>query len=427
MDLVRRISRSAWVTLLALCLLLPALPFGATAASAGKTVTLDSVDAYLPSVLKILAEQGDLNIITGPGVSATRISIHMKDVPIDQAVNLVVRAAGLAYERIGNSILVADSKSLKEETGLTSYVVTLKFADASDVKEAIKNIAGDVQVDKGGNRLIVVTSPRIISEIQEIVSVMDVPARQVMLEARIVEVSTSAARKLGIDWDKLASQSFVIVEGAPHGRAPYGGIPDSVNWFPNPPSGNLLQSHGLYRQEYAWATALDLLIHDGNARVLASPKIATLNGHEASILIGSRVPFVVTGTVLAGAGGASGFQQIQREEVGIKLHITPLINADGYITTDIKPEVSSITSFVGANSDLPVVATRQASTTVRLKDGNTVIIGGLLSEDKTTGITKVPILGDIPGLGVFFQHRDVSANKTDLVIEVTPRILPEQQ
>ncbi|HUK64946.1 MAG TPA: secretin N-terminal domain-containing protein, partial [Dongiaceae bacterium] len=131
-----------------------------------RTVTLDAEDAALPAVLKILAEKGDLNIITGPGVSAGHISIHMKDVPIEQAVNLVVRAAGLAYERIGNSILVAEAKSLTEETGLSSYVVPLKYADAEDVKAALKDLSAEMQVDKSGNRLIVVTSPRVISEIQ---------------------------------------------------------------------------------------------------------------------------------------------------------------------------------------------------------------------------------------------------------------------
>ena len=160
--------------------------------------------------------------------------------------------------------------------------------------------------------------------------------------------------------------------------------------------------------------------------MLANPKIATLNGHEANILVGSRIPFVVTGTAFAG-GGAAPVQTVQKEEVGIKLRITPLINADGFITTTISPEVSSVIAFRGPNNDLPEVSTRQATTTVRLKDGNAVIIGGLLSEEKTTTVTKVPILGDIPGLGLLFQHHSIISSKKDLVIEVTPKILPEQR
>jgi len=172
--------------------------------------------------------------------------------------------------------------------------------------------------------------------------------------------------------------------------------------------------------------ALDMLIREGNARVLANPKIATLNGKEATMLIGQRIPFVVTGTTFAGNAAAT-TQTIQREEVGIKLKITPLINADGYITTEITPEVSSVTDYRGPNADIPTVSTRQASTTVRLKDGNSVIIGGLLSEDKNRNVTKLPLLGQIPGLGLLFQHQTIVTSKRDLVIEVTPRIIPDQQ
>lgn len=393
----------------------------------GRLVSLDAEDAYLPSVLKILAEKGDLNIITGPGVTSGRLSIHMKDVPVDQAVNLVVRAAGLAYERIGNSILVADAKSLKEETGLSSYVIDLKYADAASVQAALKGLTADVQVDKGGNRLVIVTSPRIISEIEQIVGVMDVPARQVMLEARVVEVSTGETKKLGIDWDQLNRQGFVIVEGQPGASRP-GALPDSLPYLPATPGkfSDIAKFNSVTRQARAWQVALDFAITNNTARVLANPKIATLNGHQANILIGTRIPYVVTGTVFAG-GGAAPVQQIEREEVGIKLGITPTINADGYITTEVTPEVSAVDGFVGTNNDLPVVSTRQASTTVRLKDGNTVIIGGLLSETKTGTITKVPLLGDIPILGLLFQHRGTQLDKRDLVIEITPHIMPDQQ
>ncbi len=391
--------------------------------AADSLITLDAEDAYLPTVLKILAEKGNLNIVTGPGVTAGRLSIHMKDVPIDQAVNLVVRAAGLAYERIGNSILVADAKSLKDETGLSSYVVDLKYADAKDVQVAIKNLADQVQIDPGSNRMIIVTSPRVIAEIRDIVKTLDVPARQVMLEARIVEVSTDATKKLGIDWEALSSRGFLFVEGNYDSSISTSGL----KAFPNTPgTADIFKFHNFSREAQLFQVTLDLLIRDGNARVLANPKIATLNGREASILIGTRIPYTVSSTVFAN-GAAAPTQTIQREEVGIKLHITPLINADGYITTTINPEVSSVIGFQGVNADLPVVATRQASTTVRLKDGNSVIIGGLLSEEKTNTVARVPFLGSIPVIGYLFQHQSITTTKKDLVIEVTPRILAEQQ
>jgi type IV pilus secretin PilQ/predicted competence protein len=393
----------------------------------GKLVSLDADDASLPAVLKILAEKGDLNIITGPGVASGKLTIHMKDVPVEQAVNLVVRAAGLAYERIGNSILVAEQKSLQAETGLSSYIVSLRFADATEVKQALRGLTDQIEVDRGGNRLIVVTSPRIISEVEEIVAEIDKPARQVMLEARIVEVSTDDAKKLGVDWDLLNRQGMIFVEGTydkiASDDAENLGKLTSGDAVPNTPGTlDIFNFRNFTRTPKVFRAFLDLMIHNGSARVLANPKIATLNGKEATMLVGSRIPFVVSGTVFAG-GAASAAQSVQKEEVGIKLGITPLINADGWITTSIRPEVSSVTGY---NGDLPIIATRQVSTTVRLRDSSSVIIGGLLNEERTITETRVPILGDIPGIGVLFRHKVTTARKTDLVIEVTPHILVEQ-
>jgi type IV pilus secretin PilQ/predicted competence protein len=423
-------KRLAWIGGMAALLF---LGFGAPPAGSivpGKLVSLDADDASLPAVLKILAEKGDLNIITGPGVASGKLTIHMKDVPVEQAVNLVVRAAGLAYERIGNSILVAEQKSLQTETGLSAYIVNLRFADANEVKQSIHGLTEQVEVDRSGNRLIIVTSPRIISEIQEIVAEIDKPARQVMLEARIVEVSTDDAKKLGVDWDLLNRQGFTFVEGtydkitADDVENP-GKLTDA-NAVPNTPgTDNIWGLRNFTRAPKVFRAFLDLMIHNGSARVLANPKIATLNGKEATMLVGQRIPFVVTGTTFAG-GGAAQTQSVQKEEVGIKLAITPLINADGWITTTIRPEVSSVTGYNGANKDLPVIATRQASTTVRLRDSSSVIIGGLLNEEHTTTETRLPILGDLPGVGWLFRHTSTTAKKTDLVIEVTPHILPEQ-
>jgi type IV pilus assembly protein PilQ len=396
---------------------------GATSAKAqpapgDRLISIDADDAALSGVLKILADKGGLNIITGPGVTEGRISIHMKEVPVDQAVNLVVRAAGLAYERIGNSILVAEAKSLREETGLSSYTVDLKYADAAIVKEALKDLSEKIEVDQGGNRLIVVTSPRVIQQIRDVVKVMDVPTQQVMLEARIVEVSTTALKNLGIDWDMINRQTVTIVEGNP---PPDPTKPNSLpTTLPFLPITDKFQT--MNRQAYSMQAAIDLVIQNGNGRVLATPRIATLNGKQASMLIGKRIPYETSQTVFAG-NAASPTTTIQKEEVGVKLNITPLINADGYITTVIAPEVSSVVGFVGARNDLPVVSTRQATTTVRLKDGDTVIIGGLLLEEETKGVTKVPLLGDIPLLGLLFQHQNTTHDKLDLIIQVTPRIM----
>lgn len=426
----RLVPRWLLLAALAAALLVPARPARAEI-NLGRLVSLDADDAYLPAVLKILAEKGNLNIVTGPGVSGGKITIHMKDVPVEQAVNLVVRAAGLAYERIGNSILVAETKSLSDETGLSSYTIELKYADAAEVQAALSGLSEKIQVDRGGNRLIVVTSPRVIAEMQAIVAEMDRPARQVMLEARVVEVSTDGLKKLGIDWDLLNRQGFTFVEnnnsGTFSGDLEEPGPLQQANGIPNTPgTDDVWRLRNFNRLPKVFRAFLDMLIRDGNARVLAQPKLVTLNGKEASMLSGQRIPYLVSQTVFAG-GAAAPTQSVQREEVGIKLAITPLINADGYITVHIRPEVSSVTGFRGDRSDLPVVATRQAETTVRLKDGSSVVIGGLLNEEKTTSYTKVPVLGSLPVVGALFRHENTTTSKRDLVIEVTPHLLPEPE
>ena len=145
-------------------------------------ITIHAEDAFLPSILAILAKESGYNIVTDPNVNKQdKVSIHLDEVPIEQAINLVVRAVGLSYEVVGNSFLVADPKKLKEEVGVTTYVVTLKYAAAEDVKNLLQDISDQVQVDVPGNKLLVHASPKKIAEIIQVVEQVDVPAIQIML------------------------------------------------------------------------------------------------------------------------------------------------------------------------------------------------------------------------------------------------------
>src|SRR5262249_10913808 len=143
-DVNRLVPRWLLLAALAASLLAPTRPARAEI-DLGRLASLDADDASLPAVLKILAEKRNLNIVTGRGVTSGKIPIHMKDVPVEQAVNLVVRAAGLAYERIGNSILVAEAKSLSDETGLSSYTIELRYADATEVQTALSGLSDKIQ------------------------------------------------------------------------------------------------------------------------------------------------------------------------------------------------------------------------------------------------------------------------------------------
>ena len=190
--------------ILAGVLILVLANFGLAQDVAQKLITIHAEDAHLPTVLSILADESGYNIVTSPEVnSQDRISVHMDNVPIEQAVNLVVRAAGLSYELVGKSFLVATADRLSEEIGAKAYVIPLQYADAMEVKMILQDITEKVEVDQGGNKLLVHTSPKNISEILEIIASVDVPVLQIMLEARIIEVTLSGDNRIGIDWSRL--------------------------------------------------------------------------------------------------------------------------------------------------------------------------------------------------------------------------------
>jgi type IV pilus assembly protein PilQ len=390
-----------------------------------RTVTLDADDAFLPSILSILADKSGFNIVTGPGVNREeRISVHLKDTPIEEAINLVVRAAGLSYEIVGNSFLVAESEALANEVGLSAYVYDLQFANAAEISEMLSGMSKNIQVDTTGNRILVLTSPKVASEITDIIKRIDQPPMQVLLEARLIEVATDDLDEYGIDWEKLSNITTIIAESplnddgssrAPNendfgGQLPdYGTLPEKYSFEKIQGFDNVGQ---FSRQLSAFDIALDFLVKRNKAKVLANSKLTTINNRQANILIGETIRWVVLNQTSAVE---------QKEEVGIKLNITPSINSNGYITTKVEPEVSSIIELVAGL--YPHKKIRTASTTVLVKDGQKIFIGGLLSVDDAKTIFRMPILSDLPLIGKLFTHTYYQTRKTDLIIEVTPRII----
>jgi len=381
-----------------------------------KTVTIDADDASLPTVLSILAAESGYNIVTGPGVNKQeRISIHLKNTPIEEAMNLVVRAAGLSYEIVGKSFLVAEARKLEEEVGLTSYVEELQYSKADEVAEMLKDFNAQIQIDNTGNKLLFITSPKVINEIRDVITSVDKPALQIMLEARIIEVAVEDEEKLGINWNKLTPFETILYEGpeAPTAFRP-AEVPQQVAYVPI----NDLNDFGkIGYQEPVFQLAVDYLLKNNLAEVLANSQVATMNNKTASIEVIDRIPFVLS------AGGVGGQVRTQTEEVGIKLSITPNVNTDGYITAEIRPEVSNVFQLIGPDQNIPWTVKRTANTTIRVKDGESIIIAGLISVNRKSTIYKVPFLGDLPFIGGIFRHKSITAKKTDLIIEVTPHII----
>ena len=396
-------------------------------------ITIHAEDAFLPSILSILARDSGYNIVTDPNVNRMdKISIHLDEVPVEQAINLIVRAVGLSYEIVGNSFLVADPKKLKEEVGVTSHVVELKYASAADVKELLQDISKQVQVDIPGNKLLVNASPKKIAEIIQVVEKIDVPALQIMLETRLIEVAVDVEEQLGIDWSRLSRYTNIFAENAEELTSGSGSILPSDEILGNLPASmpfNRLTSPSnkdkttffpryFSRQLTALDVTLDLLLKNNKAEVLANSRLTTINGREAHIKLVDIVPYILS------SGGVGGQVQVQREEVGIKLHILPTVNTDGYITVNVKPEVSTIFEFIGPDKNIPRVKSRSSETTIRVRDGESIIIGGLMSNDKKQTTYSVPILSKIPWIGKkLFTSTGVVERKTDLIIQITPTIV----
>jgi len=402
-----------------------------TAASDEVLITLHAEDAFLPGILSILAKESGYNIVTDPNVNQQdKISIHLDNVPIEQAINLVVRAVGLSYEIVGNSFLIADPRKLKEEVGVTSYVITLKYASAEDVKTILQDISKQIQVDISGNRLLVNASPKKIAEIIKVIKEIDVPAIQIMLETRLIEVAVDAEEQLGIDWSRLSKYSTILAETGEEVTAGGGSVLPEDQTFADLPAtmgynrlSNKKDKTRLYprffsRQLTAFDLTLDLLLKDNKAEVLANSRLTTINGREANIKLVDIVPYILS------SGGVGGQVQVQREEVGIKLNILPTVNTDGFITVKVEPEVSTIFEFIGPDNNIPRVKSRTSSTTIRVKDGESIIIGGLLSNDKKRTVYKFPLLHKIPYVGEkIFTSNNVVERKTDLIVQITPKIV----
>jgi len=386
-------------------------------------ITIHAEDAFLPSILAILAKESGYNIVTDPNVNKQdKVSIHLDEVPIEQAINLVVRAVGLSYEVVGNSFLVADPKKLK-------------YAAAEDVKNLLQDISDQVQVDVPGNKLLVHASPKKIAEIIQVVEQVDVPAIQIMLETRLIEVAADIEDKIGLDWSKISSYSTILAEnGVPITDGGGSVIPDdqTIGSLPATMPFNRLSEltkkdkTGILpkyfsRQLTAFDLTLDMLLRNNKAEVLADSRLTTINGREASIKLVDIVPYILS------SGGVGGQVQVQKEEVGIKLNIAPTVNTDGYITVKVEPEVSTIFEFIGPDANIPRVKSRTSSTTIRVKDGESIVIGGLLSNDKKQTTYKLPFFHKLPWVGEkFFTSKSVIERKTDLIIQITPKIVIDE-
>lgn len=248
--------------------------------------------------------------------------------------------------------------------------------------------------DSGANMMINAAGPEAVSQ-------MDEQPPEVLIEAKIVQIVLSDEHKMGVDWEAIISDFHSL------------NFKSSLSVLSGAQKSGRLSIGTISADDYA--VLLEALDTVGKTNILSNPRITTLNNQEAEILVGSTEPYVTTMTATP----------VNFIEVGVKLFVTPMIHQDNFITMKIKPEVSSVTRNITTanNNTIPVVETSEAETTVSVKNGVTIVIGGLIKDEKIQSIKKIPVLGDLPLVGFAFRNQDKLIRKTELVIFLTPKII----
>ena len=415
-------------------------------------VSFDFQDADIRDVLRVLSSQSGINIIYGSDVSGL-VTITLKNVPFDQAFSTILTLNNLVSQDLGSNIIrVMTPQTLAQErTQAVTFtkIFPLNYAKAEDVKTQLDAIRaaegrrGIISVDSRTNTLIITDTQEGLDSAARIIQEVDKKPYQVLIEAKIVEVNLDKKLDLGINWSYARAivsgsetqyvgktQATVggtsgLYYGMPSGASsveetgPTGGGA-GVNFPASPVSGQLSGiSFGLISDNVRLNAMLSMLASKGLTKLLSNPKVTTLNNQEARILVGERVPYVQQTTQLGTASGGVS-SEVQWLEVGIKLTVTPTINADRQITLKVFPQVSLLSRVTAAG---PVVGTREAQTTVMIKDNETVVIGGLIREEDIKSAAQVPLLGDIPVLGQLFKRKYDSKERSELLVFITPHIV----
>jgi len=402
-----------------------------------KIDNLNFKDATITTVIESISKLTGINIVVATEGTKNaddgekRVTVRLNDISVENAISLVAKSYGFSYKVIGvNTFLIGPTSIVEQESGTRNYVYQLNYIDADKIVDAFKDMPGEVVQVSGQNALLIRANPETFADIENQIKKLDMPQKQVQIRVRVIEVNVSDSKKMGIDWSKLNQLTTIIAED-PVNQAgvglPYGYF-DETGAFPfgqaqtlgNLPTNQYFQKmsdwddFGNYsKQLYAFDITIDWLLENNSAKILTDTRLTSQNGEEAYVHIGESQPYVVVDNDKE--------VQVEREDTGIKLNITPNVNSQNEITTQIKPEISSVIDLVGGY--VPRVKIRTVSSTITVPSGDTFIVSGLLSTQLTTRENKVPFLGDIPFVGRFFRHETENLEKTDLIIEMTPTVV----
>lgn len=450
----------------------------------GKSTYLDVLDLKnmdVMDVFKLISQKSGVNIVAGQNVKG-RVTVYLKGVDVQDALRIIVDAYGWAYTKDGDivkiitaqeyeakygqkfgqetetriqqlghisptdlavvlnqikstvgkvipdekssSVILIDEPKKLDEMGMiitrmdvpiTTETFDLSYAQAEEISgkisEVLTPVVGKMKFDKRSNRIVVADTASKLKDIKHIIDAFDKKDEEVLIEAKIIQIVLSDEHKTGVDWEgivqdyhslDLTGHFDVIGTTDKRGKVSIGTIGDDD-----------------------YTALLEALQTVGVTNILSSPRIVAVNDKEAKILIGSTEPYVTNTVTTPSSGPTTTAESVNFIEVGVKLFVTPTIHNDGFITMKIKPEVSSVVRNIttSTNNVIPVVETSEAETVVMAKDGVTIVIGGLMKDEKIQTTKKVPFLGDIPILGYAFKNDSDKVKKTEIAIFLTPRII----
>lgn len=415
-------------------------------------VTLDFDNMDVRDIIKLLAAKAKINIIYGNDVSGT-LTLHLTDVPFSEAFRTILSMMSLTTIQVGENILrILTPAELTKSRGTSTAVtrvITLNYSKAAELLGAVNGVrsaegrSGSASADVKTNSLIVTESLEGLAATERLIAQLDVRPKQVLIEAKLIEVGLTNSLHYGIQWDyfsidngkSLGKKGATTVGGtmspALETISPgvVGPLDRQVNTIKPGGTGVFLPSTAIFgaltlgriTNNYFLNASLTAAAAQGKVKVLSDPKIATLNNQPATINVTTSIPYVTT-TVTSSAAT----ETVTYVITGIKLAVTPSINADGRITLDINPDVSQPSATTASSTTgAPSIDSRNAKTTVLVKDGETIVIGGLISDSVSNQVAKIPILGDIPILGWLFRKKSVVRSRSELLIFVTPKIMPD--
>ena len=427
----------------------------------GEKLSLNFQNVEVRAVLNVIADFTDLNIITSDTVSGN-ITLRLKDVPWDQALEIILQTRGLDSRRSGNVIWIAPRDELAtreklaleaqqqindlEQTRTESF--QMNYQKATDVAKLLSDPAqrllskrGSAVVDARTNTLFVQDTPGRLEEVRKLIAKIDIPVRQVMIEARIVEANDSFAKNLGA--------RLGVMEFGPQGRAPFGSrlgvnanigaevvntsqalgvtqgqpVTNGPGLNSNFPAAGLNSFNAgtfsfiLFNSTLSRVLNVEIsaLEADGKGKIIASPRVLTADQVEAVIEQGTEIPYQ--------QATSSGATSVSFRKANLALKVKPQITPDGNVimTLDVNKDQPGATTPAGVQ-----INTKHVKTEVLVENGGTVVIGGIFEQNDRTDTTKIPLLGDIPILGFFFRNSTTTSSKTELLVFITPRIVNER-